>query len=128
MSPLIQDGDVVTLKPVAGETTRVGDVVAFVLPGNGGLAIHRVLRRRGRSRLLQGDAVQEPDGWVDSADIFGRVVMVQRKGRSVRLGLGAERVCIAVLHRYDALWNMARAMGRTVRTCREIASVKGRRH
>jgi hypothetical protein len=114
MSPFIRSGDVLTIAPLSGRPPRIGEVVAFVHPVTGKLAVHRVVRARDAARLLRGDATLEADGWVRPEDILGRVTAIERNGRHVRFGLGMERVGIAWLRRHDALWKLARAAKRAV--------------
>ncbi len=112
MSPFIRDGDVLTVAPLAGSRPRLGEVVAFVHPNSGKLAVHRVVATRDAARLLQGDAALEPDGWIRPTDILGRVIAIERNHRRVGFGLGAERMGIAWLRRRSPLWNLACAVGR----------------
>ncbi|MBP7867858.1 MAG: S24/S26 family peptidase [Acidobacteria bacterium] len=80
MRPAIRDGDFITVHPLGELTPRRGDVLAFRLPGQPRLLVHRVRScRRGRF-LLQGDAVHSADGWVGAADALGIVTRVERGG------------------------------------------------
>ena len=85
---------------------RVGEVVAFTLPGTGKLAIHRVVAREGAGWLLRGDNCLEGDGVVMSDQIVGRVVRVERNGRDVRLGTGVGGAWVAALNRGDGLMRL----------------------
>jgi hypothetical protein len=120
MSPYIQDGDVVTVSPCAAPAIRRGDVVAFVSPCHERLALHRVVAVGQQAYLVKGDNTCEEDGWISPARILGRVTRVERDGRPVRLGLGAERVLIAFLSRRAWLeplmatgWRVRRVLSRT---------------
>ena len=99
MSPFIEDGDVLTLSPLAGASPRRGDVVAFRRPQRGKLVIHRVVEKRGTSYLIRGDNSPKGDGLVPKANILGYVTKVERDGKKVFLGLGPERFLIAFLLR-----------------------------
>jgi len=99
MSPFIRDGDVVTVSPCPRDTMGLGDVVAFVQPCSGRLAVHRVVGRGRDSWRIRGDNTPEADGWIGHDDILGRVTRVERAGKRVRLGLGPERVLIALFSR-----------------------------
>ena len=103
MSPFIRDEDVVTIAPMKGGPPRVGEVVAFVKPGCGRLAVHRVVAAEGTGWLIRGDNCPEPDGVVATEKIIGRVVAVERKGRPVRFGTGPAGACIAALSRRGLL-------------------------
>jgi hypothetical protein len=99
MAPFIRDGDVITVSPLLARP-GVGEVVAFVRPGAGNLVVHRVVGRRGLAVLIQGDSAPElPDGLVPRDNLLGRVTRIERQGRDVWLGLGAERYAIAWLSR-----------------------------
>lgn len=80
MRPAIRDGDVITVSPLGRLTPRRGDVLAFRLPGQPRLLVHRVRTRRGGRLLLQGDGVGAPDGWVTAGDVLGIVTRVERGG------------------------------------------------
>ena len=99
MSPFIRDRDVVTIAPLRGREPVVGEVVAAVIPGTGRLAVHRVVERRAQGWVVRGDNCPSDDGVLGLANIVGRVVRVQRRGRDVRLGLGPEAVLIAAADR-----------------------------
>jgi signal peptidase I len=98
MLPFIRDGDVITLSPTPAHL-RFGDVVAFVNHGNDRLIVHRIVHITRHGYFMRGDNLPEPDGFVSHAGILGRVILVERRGRCVRLGLGLERVVIAFLSR-----------------------------
>jgi len=100
MTPFIRNGDVVTVSPLASQAPRVGDVVAFIHPEAKLLCLHRVLSARGNRFFIQGDNLAgKPDGVIPREAIFGRVTGLERAGRRVRLGLGPERLLLAVLIR-----------------------------
>lgn len=103
MAPFIRDEDVLTITPLNGRAPRLGEVVAFVQPDTGRLAIHRVIAAVGAGWLMRGDNSPEPDGIVPRENLLGVVTRVERNGRDVRLGLGAERGLIALLLRANAL-------------------------
>lgn len=123
MAPLIRDGDVLTVTPIEEREPRAGDVVAFVRPQDGRLAIHRVVARVGTGWLVRGDNTPRTDGVVRADDILGVVTRVEREGRDVRLGLGREAVVIAKLSRIG-LWL---PFMRSVYTARRLAGVALRR-
>lgn len=103
MSPLIRDGDLVTLAPLAQRTPRLGDVLAFISPAADRLMVHRVVGVRNRHLLLKADNSTRPDGWVDRQGILGRVVQVDHHHQPYPYGLGPERVLIALLSRLNLL-------------------------
>ncbi len=103
MSPFIRDGDVVTLSPYLRDHPRVGHVVATLHPQYSKLIIHRIVSISGGRVLLCGDNRQLWDGFVDKGTIIARVTGIDRNGRSVRFGLGAERLVLAYLSRRHQL-------------------------
>ena len=106
MAPFIRDHDVLTIAPLNGRVPRAGQVVAFTQTRTGRLAIHRVIAKVGDGWLIRGDNCPEADGLVRHEHIVGCVVRVERKGREVRLGLGAEARIIAWLQCRAGLWRL----------------------
>jgi hypothetical protein len=116
MSPFIRDGDVVTVSPLQDAMPRLGDVLAFVGPGGERLVIHRVVGGGCDSYLVRGDATSEVDGLVREGDILGRVTGVERDGQEIRLGLGPERLLIAILTRSGLLSHVVSPACRLLRS------------
>jgi GNAT superfamily N-acetyltransferase len=120
MSPFIRDGDVLTITPMNRGTPRGGEVVAFVQPHTGRLAVHRVVACVDAGWLVRGDHRAEPDGIVPRENMLGVVTCVERDGQHVRLGLGAELAWIAMLGRNDGLmrlktlWNLLHRIAASV--------------
>lgn len=110
MSPFIREGDVVTVCPCAASAVKLGQVVAFVNPSTGRLAVHRVVGLGQDGCLIQGDNEACPDGWVPYHSILGLVTRVERNGRSVRLGIGPERIPIVYLNRRGWLRPLVKRM------------------
>jgi hypothetical protein len=104
MAPFIRDGDVITVSPLRGALPHKGEVVAFEHPATGSLVVHRVVGRSSGSVTIRGDAaLSEADGLIPTENLLGRVTRVERDGRNVRLGLGAERRVVAWLSRARVL-------------------------
>lgn len=95
MSPIIKDGDVVTVSPLNGTANCVGDVVAFANPSTGRLVIHRIVGKNGAHCLLKGDNTCKVDGVLANECILGRVIRIERDGKRRFIGLGPERVIFA---------------------------------
>ena len=120
MSPFIKDGDALTVSPMGERDPRVGEVIAFVSPLNGRMAVHRVVSRTTSGWLLRGDNSLEADGVVGLEGMIGRVVRVERGGRDVRLGVRAGGSLIAGLNRgrgltrLRALWRLPRRIARAI--------------
>jgi len=108
MSPFIREGDVITIAPCSATSVKLGQVVAFVNPSTGMLTVHRVVGIRRDACLMQGDNEGYPDGWVPRTCILGQVTRLERNGRPVRLGMGPERIWIALLHRVGWLRPLVR--------------------
>jgi hypothetical protein len=95
MQPLLQDGDLLTVQPVAAQRLWVGDVaLCMVEPGR--VVAHRVLRkvRLGDDLriVVQGDRAPQPDGALSAEQILGRVVLVERGERRLRMNAVPLRV------------------------------------
>ena len=104
MTPFILDGDVISVSPLPRGLPGIGDVVAFMRPEMETLVVHRVIARRGGACLIQSDNSHGgDDGLVPRESILGRVTRVERGGRVIRLGLGPERLLIALLSRLGLL-------------------------
>ena len=103
MHPFIRNGDLVTLSPLFNTIPRLGDVVAFVLPGTDRLMIHRIIGAKGRFFLIKGDNLHGPDGLIPKTNILGRVTRVERNGKEIFFGIGPERILIALLTRRRAV-------------------------
>ena len=119
MSPFIKDGDVITVSPLTDDSTRLGDVVAFIRPRMKTLVIHRVVGKRGEYFHIKGDNTLYTDELIPITNILGRVARVERNGKEVLLGLGPERFLIAFLTRRSLLlpllspvWKMVRPIVR----------------
>ncbi len=103
MAPFIRDGDIITVSAINGRTPKVGEVVAFIQPASGKLAIHRIIAHIGEDWLLRGDNSSEPDGIIRKEQLIGLVTGVESRGRTMRFGLGIERVIIAWVVRRNLL-------------------------
>ena len=81
----------------------MGDVVAILHGPSGRLLVHRVVERRGAAVVIKGDNCRVPDGEFPGAAVIGRVACIERRGRPVGGGLGAERALVAAASRTGAL-------------------------
>ena len=104
MSPFIKDDDVITVSPLTDDSTRYGDVVAFIRPEMKKLVIHRVVGKKGEYFHIKGDNITYTDELIPVANILGRVIRVERNGKEVFFGLGPERFLIAFLNRRGLLF------------------------
>jgi hypothetical protein len=85
MHPTIKDRETVTVGPIAPSDVRKGDIVFYQL--NGGVFVHRVVRIKNGDHMpsfvLRGDALGSPDESVTAQQVLGKVVCVERNGRSI---------------------------------------------
>lgn len=72
MLPTIQDGEIVHVKPVAGNMLRIGDIV--LLRSRSEFKAHRIIRKRGECFITRGDAGVDTDGEIRCDQILGRVI------------------------------------------------------
>jgi hypothetical protein len=132
MHPFIRAGDVLSIEPIPSCGARVGDVCAVVLPQSSKLVVHRVVARaHGDGWVMRGDNIAGPgDGVVPAASLLGRVRRVERGGRSVGFGLGAERWLIALLSRLQWLITLVRWAAWITAPVRQLAAARrmGVRH
>ncbi len=110
MQPTIEDGELITVAPVAATSVRRGDILLY--QSERGVIVHRVVRITGSARredvsyLLRGDASVSSDDPVGPAQILGRVLAVARAGRRIDLTsrrakwLHAARGCVAPVTRW----------------------------
>jgi ribosomal protein S18 acetylase RimI-like enzyme len=98
MAPFIRDADRVTIVPMR-IGPEVGDVVAVALGDGERMVLHRVVARRPDGWLVRGDNCSAFDGVFQRHAILGRVARVERGGRDVRCGLGAQGAWVAALSR-----------------------------
>ncbi len=103
MSPFIKDGDVVTVRPLAGARPRTGDIVAFLHPATGKAAVHRIVGECSGLFSLKGDNTPGADGALSLDEILGTVCRIERSGKSVLLGRRPGRAVIASLSRSGLL-------------------------
>jgi N-acetylglutamate synthase-like GNAT family acetyltransferase len=91
MEPFLREGDLLTVRPVAPEDLRVGDVAFFRAPGPR-LVAHRIVGRRARNGRLvltvRGDAGSGAAELVEGPDVLGRVESVTRGLLARRLDRG----------------------------------------
>lgn len=84
MFPFIRNGDTLVIQPYSeGHPLHSGDVLLCRLD-SGQLVAHRLRLVQSGKLSLQGDACAFPDGWITPVDVLGRVVSVERNGKSHR--------------------------------------------
>lgn len=108
MTPFIQDGDKLIIKPTSQITPSIGRVVAFINLLDEKLLIHRIIARKSGRFLIKSDySSQNNDGWIEEDQILGCVCRVIRADREITFGLGVERYVIAILSRIGLLTKAA---------------------
>ena len=91
MHPAIRDGETITVEPVSPADVKRGDII--FCRTDDALIAHRVVSIKGRtSFVLRGDALQSCDEPVSAAQVLGRVVSVERDGRSIAVAGHRARV------------------------------------
>jgi signal peptidase I len=103
MSPLVRNGDIITVSPFAPATLRSGDIAAFTVEASGRLVVHRIVGIQAESFLMKGDNLAYFDGLIPGSQVLGQITRIERDGCDVRIGLGAERKVIALLSRFHFL-------------------------
>lgn len=88
MRPFIRDGDFITVSPIANSSIRIGDVL-FYSTTDDKIIVHRVIRKYknngGISMLIKGDAAFGLPDKVDSRNVLGKVVVIERNGHKKNL-------------------------------------------
>ena len=77
MRPLIRKSDIVVVKPIKFEETRIGDIIVYTRCVEHDFTMHRIIKRRrdkeGREFLFtKGDASIHGDFPVYPAEVYGR--------------------------------------------------------
>jgi hypothetical protein len=112
MHPFIQNGDVVTVEPLADGGPRTGDIVVFVHPGTGGVRAHRIVKTGGGRYLLKGDNALGNDGALARDALLGIVVRHERRGRVRRLEPAFLSRVVAALSRSSWFTRLSRRVRR----------------
>ena len=99
MSPIIKDGDIITVHPIHTKNMRVGDIVAILQPNTEKLVVHRFIRKKDNLIIAMGDNNSDYDEAVPQQQLLGKVKVIERHGAKIRFGLGIERFLIAWIMR-----------------------------
>ena len=87
MLPWMRPGDISRVRRTSVEDVRCGDLVLFRRHNR--LFVHRIVDERVRLGVRQvsakGDAHPDSDGWLEMDELLGRVVVIYRRGRHIRL-------------------------------------------
>lgn len=86
MLPAVRDGDILRVQPIVHTAVHPGDIVLYRTPHNG-IVVHRVvdISTHGEEIILlvKGDASGTPDPRVPQSQLLGRVVSIERRGRTI---------------------------------------------
>ena len=83
MWPNIQHNDIVTIMPLGGLPPCRGEVVVFQHPKTHKPVIHRVVGVSADTYTLKGDNNLFMDGQIPLSHIIGRIVKIERNGRTI---------------------------------------------
>jgi signal peptidase I len=87
MFPIIKSGDIITVNPFDTDSISVGDII-FIESENRYFA-HRLIRKVHLNGALEfitrGDHLPCPDQPVIPSQVLGKVVMLERNGKTIRL-------------------------------------------
>ena len=110
MRPMLRSGDRVTITPCTAADAHIGDLLLYRRP-DGGLALHRLVRRGDGWLQTGGDACWRLDRRVPPSALLGRAVGHERAGRERRLPSAPLRrtAALLVLLRGVATARVARA-------------------
>lgn len=113
MLPSIWPGDLVTVEPLGPVTIGCGDVILFTREAR--VFAHRV-RRSGPIEgawITRGDSVPQEDSPVERGELLGRVTMIRRDDRAIRI---------------QKLGPLQRFLGRVLGSCARLRSPVLRLH
>jgi len=116
MHPLIRKDDIVTVKPIKFEETKVGDVVVYTRNFHHGFTVHRLIRKRrdheGREFLTtKGDANRHGDPAVYPQEVYGKVAAIKRRdGTIIQLDTRYRRLQAYLLAKRSWLRGMLRIL------------------
>jgi len=105
MLPFIRDGDVVTMSPTSKFPVGFGKSVAFIDSKTNKLVIHRIIGKNKGLYLIKGDNAFGADGLIPKENILGCVTKIERNGKNIFLGLGSERLIIALFSKIR-VWSL----------------------
>ena len=106
MFPSVKKDDVVIVRPVRFEETRIGDIIAFKRNSTDSiLTLHRIIKKRNESIVTKGDANRHGDFPVYFEDIYGKVAKIERKGKTVNLETGLHRLLSPLIAWFS--WGLA---------------------
>jgi len=96
MSPVIEDGDLITIEPIQENSLRPGDIILYNSLRDTAV-IHRVVRvEKGesadRSIITRGDAASQNDLAVPFHRVLGRVKRIERAGEQISVARSSNKL------------------------------------
>ncbi len=115
MAPFIKDGDLLTISPVTFHKL-LGKIVVCLDDSQKSVMVHRVIGKTKNGYLLKGDNLNFDDGPRSGKTIKGVVESIERKNKKIILGIGPERIAIAILSRVRILLPILKIL----RSCKKV--------
>lgn len=118
MSPLIKNGDFVSITRKNFASISVGDII--VLESDGGLLTHRLVDRGSNTLITRGDRNSKPDPIADIEQIVGIVTSLKRADGSINLLNGSGYIISRSLFRLsqmEHLWETSRFFRNFIPNC-----------
>jgi ATP-binding cassette subfamily B protein len=89
MYPIINKGDYLTVKPIKFNQVKVGDIIVYRKFSQAEFTVHRILKKGidvgGQYLLTKGDANIHLDQLVYSQDVYGKVIVIEKKNGRINL-------------------------------------------
>ena len=117
MRPGVQPGDLAIVRPVPTDRLRVGEVIAYLPPGQSTPVIHRIISITPAGIVTKGDANSAADPWgrvkPQSSTVAHLVAVVPKVGfvTDVRRQLLAGSGVVVLVALVVALWSRTRRAG-----------------
>ena len=108
MTPTIRHNDTITISPLPDRDLKQGDLLLFRRDQNSLIAVHRIIKVKGKSYLMRGDNSGETDGWITDKMIFGMLTGIEREGKKKSVGFGG------LLFFYPYIMNIRRNLVRLI--------------
>ena len=103
MYPLVRmNRDYVTIAPIR-ETPAAGDIVLFMNGNTGRYVVHRLRKTEDGKVLIRGDNCPAPDGWFQTEEILGKVVLIERGKRIIHTTSAGTQGIVNAVHADEIL-------------------------
>jgi signal peptidase I len=98
MFPFVRTGDVLLIEPKKAEELKIGDLVLYRRRSSGPHVMHRLIKRMPSGILiLKGDSLRHFDPPVPAGQVLGRVISIERNGRSHNLNSPVNKITGVIL-------------------------------